>query len=808
MPDFFSHAKKDPVGKRSGSKLLVRHTLGVHDNASSQFYPDINFSLDEKDRIKELLEKICLYHDLGKYTEFFQDYLLGRPHDQTLKQHARFGAQAILQHYGPETAIGIIAYFIIKNHHRNLHNPDCTEEDKLLNALTRDRVGEIFIAQSKSISSHLEQIEAELDLSDLERKLKLPDFRRFSRFVRAWSKKPDIQNYFLINYLFSLLIEGDKLDASDTSLFQRKNISATAVSDFLNSLKSVDNEQNRLRNQVRAEVLQNLEDPNITEERLFLLTAPTGIGKTLTALDFALRLRDKLPENPQIIVGLPFINIIEQTLSVYQNVLNGADAKILGHYQYADIFGEQKEVFSDEEKDYNRRRMELDTWQSDIVVTSFVQLLQTMISNRNKVLLKFNHLAGAIVIMDEVQSLRLEQTPLIGAVLFYMSKFLKTRFILMTATKPLIFELAERELLEEQGEKISGQIRPLLQNPEFYFSQFHRTKIVPILAEKLIDTADFVSRFHQHWTPDKSCLIVCNTVNRSIEVFEQIRDSLSGGNPVYYLSTNVLPVLRLSIIHQIKKDLKDGKKPILISTQVVEAGVDLDFDMGFRDLGPIDSIVQVAGRINRENALERRYSPLYIVDFGDCQKIYGPITDSQARNALGEKPILEPDYYTLVEDYFWNISDRSAYHYSEKLFRALLHLQYSRETIKEPVIPIWKFQVIEGSPNVISVFVDWDAKGEAAREAYLNMLRAPTREEGFRLKEVFAKDHKRDFHQRIIAVPKYYAEDLPSIDSERPDFPIKWISNDLKKDWYIEPTGFNRKQAKISRQQQDIAYQL
>lgn len=811
MRVFYSHARKNDSGKKEGSKLLHRHTKGVAEKALRQIRRDTGFKVDLDQDLEALLGLICLYHDLGKYTSHFQNYLLGLPHDHSLKQHARFGAYAIWQRFSDHPAPAYILYFIIKNHHRSLHTPDAVDEDKLLSKAHEEEVKEVFEAQKHSVKDYIEQVEQEIGLSNLHKELCLPDRRTLYFFLKNWlHEQPNIQNYFLINYLFSLLIEADKLDASDTGLYSKVDIPNDSVDRFINSLSTEDNEQNRLRNQARREVLSYLEHSDIKDKRLFLLTAPTGIGKTLTALDFALRLRDQLPEQPQIIVGLPFINIIEQTLSVYQEVLAATNAKVLGHYQYADVFGPAKDNSQDEEPDYNRRRMELDTWQSDIVVTSFVQLLQTMISNRNKLLLKFNHLAGAIVVMDEVQSLRLEQVPVIGAVLFFMSRFLKTRFVLMTATKPLIFELADRVILTDQGISATNEVVHLLPDPERYFRKFHRTQVIPLLDPKLDDISAFIRMFKDRWSIDKSCLIVCNTVNRSIEVFKALQSALLdwGVNTLlYYLSTNVLPVSRLSVINQIKKDLKEGRKPILVATQVVEAGVDLDFDMGFRDLGPVDSIVQVAGRINRENSPDRRYAPLYVMDFGDCSRIYGFITETQARNAIGTQPVKEPDYFSLVEKYFWNLSDKRAYSYSKRLFRGMLYLQYSSADIEETE-PIWKFRVIAESSHTASVFVEWDKKATAAREAYLWMLNAPNRQVGFERKEIFDKKHKKHFHQRIIAVPEYYTKHLPPIDSDRPDLPIKWVSKGNIQKWYVEPIGFNRERDKVEDEELDKARQL
>lgn len=794
---FYSHASKDENGKRVGSKKLKVHTQGVLDKALQRFFANIQFKYSSEE-LEELIRTVCLFHDLGKYTSYFQDYLLGKPHDEILKRHARFGAHAIHNYYEEDSLMAYLAYYLVKNHHRSLHFPP--EGDRLLNKHEVPTLTENFDEQRKSIIPFINEITEDSQIQNLEDYLSTPDWDKLSDFLEDWTEDDrDIQHYFLINYLFSLLIEGDKLDATNTEVFNFSKIIPNAVDLFLGD-KPPTTEQNKLRNQVRKEVVSYINDDDILEKKLFLLAAPTGIGKTFTALDFALRLREKLPHEAQIITSLPFINIIEQTISEYEKVLNPHGIHVMGHYQFADVMGKDKkdgQSEGDSEKDYNQKRMELNTWQGDVVVTSFVQLLQTMISNKNKLLLKFNHLAGAIVIMDEVQSIRLEQVPLIGAVLYFMSKHLNTRFILMTATKPLIFELADREILTKQfGIESAKEVKHLLKEPEAIFGKFHRTKIVTLLDIEIETSEDFVTKiFDKHWKTNKACLIVCNTVNRSISVFNEIKKKYT--NPIYYLSTNVVPARRLGIIQKIKDDIKAKKYPILVATQVVEAGVDLDFDMGFRDLAPIDSIVQVAGRINRENSIERKYSPLYVMDFGDCEKIYGAITDTQSKKALDSKEILEPAYYGLVENYFWNVADRGSYSFSRKLFEGMKRLQYEGERKKElDYIPINHFRVIGGNIHAVSVFIELNHDATVAKDAFLKRFTARNKEEKYKLKEEFEKNYKRTFFQHIINIPTYLTDALPLLDETKPDIEIKYVAADIVNEWYLDgDIGFNREKA-------------
>jgi len=203
--------------------------------------------------------------------------------------------------------------------------------------------------------------------------------------------------------------------------------------------------------------------------------------------------------------------------------------------------------------------------------------------------------------LDEVQAIGYEKLPVVGAALYFLTKFLNSKVILSTATRPFIFELANNLLMEK--EQIT--FTELLPNHEFYFNQLNRTKLIPLL-DKTFDVEEFVELFKSKYDNSKSALIVCNTINNSLKIFDLI-EKYYGEDKVFYLSTNIIPLQKEKVLKNLK-DLLDPKnnsdiKPILVSTQVIEAGVDLDFDMAFREISPIDSIIQSAGRVNRNNRI-------------------------------------------------------------------------------------------------------------------------------------------------------------------------------------------------------------
>ena len=225
MTTFYSHSKQYGDGTVYGSKQLIDHTLAVTDKALQSFHEHVTMQTNLP--LADVLRLVGLYHDLGKYTTHFQNYLLKTgSFDQELKQHAKFGGFTLYQKYrlqGFDTLALWAAYLII-HHHKSL-----TDINDLKGYVVEESKDEfIFNQQAKTILPALAQISNELSEQYLADYIKYPD-RTLIKAIREIAKKPDIQNYFLINYLFSLLIESDKLDASETVLYTRQPLLSTLV---------------------------------------------------------------------------------------------------------------------------------------------------------------------------------------------------------------------------------------------------------------------------------------------------------------------------------------------------------------------------------------------------------------------------------------------------------------------------------------------------------------------------------------------------------------------------------------------------
>ncbi len=701
-----------------------------------------NPALPDGEHLSELARICGLTHDFGKYTSYFQDKLPPKKQQPPVEEYghhafvsALLGAFVVRSRYANNPEAPLLVYLAIHRHHGHLVTPteilprrsklsdapDFYDVDSSLGRQLRavheqlknirDRGGETVLEEMRSLGI----LEVEEFLGRERWWEALGELRRsYDDLMRSSLDEPSLsRRYWRQLLLFSALIDADKhvsasagLDTASEEARPRRIILPSLVDRHIAGLKgdpSPGKMQKRLgeiRQAVYAEGVNAVERRPLEEMHpgVLSLTAPTGSGKTLTALGCALRLRERVRKEkghlPRIIYALPFVNVIDQNFAVAEEVLKrhpdyalSPSSYLLKHHHLA------PQAFSEDEDTTNDEALLLtESWESEIVVTTFVQLFESLVTNRNRRLKKLHNLAGAIVVLDEVQSIPYEQWGLIGYTLTTLTEQLGCTVLQMTATRPRILPGA----------------RELLDRPEKHFKGLSRTTIVPkpdvrtvenlrIFCEELIEE-------------DSSLLVVLNTIGDAVSLYrelrrlpsldpyrEDMRHDIRGKRPLVHLSTNLTPWQRARRVRMLRRYMKLGGKPIVISTQVVEAGVDLDFDAVVRDRGPLDSIVQVAGRCNRSGLSEMARS-VYIVYLEREQGsspvtlVYGNILPQIAHEVI-DSPVEEADMYEKISEYFALVSARSSDQFSKDFVEAMKSLRFHEH--RDDRTTVGRYQHIE-----------------------------------------------------------------------------------------------------------------
>ncbi|MCF6094009.1 CRISPR-associated helicase Cas3' [Microaerobacter geothermalis] len=727
---YYAHYSQEKNIKQS----LAEHLHAVSKMAVEAIPPTVHFPELSNQELKKLIQLEGIFHDFGKYTDFFQTYLLEGKISE-LKGHAHISAcffYPLVLDQLPESiekthkfAWAFLFYLAVRLHHSHL---------TLKRLFDREEMWEVLKKQADHLLSKGVEVYQDIGLSSII------DFNRFCEFLQIDELKKDnrfflhmpnhlsvgrlrdVQWYFALIYLFSLLIDADKWDSAGLGRNEIKRVGYNRVSAYLSDKHGSEKTSELIerRENARKEimgVIHGLTSEVLKSQHFFTLTAPTGIGKTLASLQCALALQERIHATknytPRIITAIPFINIIEQTQSDYKNVF-GDQIRVRTHHRLTDFSVRNDKA--EEEIALDQRLMEVESWEADVIVTTFVQLFQSLLCGENRLLKKVNKLAGSIVILDEIQAIPDKYMPLIGALLRKLSHYYGTRFILMTATQPKLLELGDQLLGNNEQKPIE-----LLPNHEHYFQKLNRTQFVPLLEERY-DNEQFISLFLNLWNQQQSALIVVNTVKRSIDLFHLLKMRKENGDispdvHLHYLSTNIVPKDRKKVIFSVKEKLRNKLPVILVSTQTIEAGVDLDFDIGFRDLAPIESLVQTAGRINREGR-KGEYSPLYIVQLEeDHQRIYKlHHLDRTKRLLKNKKQILEPEYRKIIESYYKEMIKAGIPDESRTLWNeGVVGLDFDK--LKE-------FQLIEKLGEVVDVFVEFEDDHESTllADAYEELM--------------------------------------------------------------------------------------
>ena len=523
-----------------------------------------------------------LLHDLGKINPQFQNYLMashkGEPHP--IVPHSPLGA-CLVQAIMPKAHELVLP---IAGHHAGLEEPGVL---------------------SQKLASYWEKTD-----TNLKERLKEEAQELIKRFgeklgnsLPLLKNTPPLEKELKIRMLFSALVDADYLD-TEAHFETQKALSRTGWCELKEMWRLFEENQRALMencqdtpvNRIRREVYESCLKAAQGPQGIYKLTVPTGGGKTRSALAFALS--HALKHNlDRIIVAMPYTSIIDQTAKVYREILG--EKAVLEHHSQVELGEEEAQ-----DPESIRLRLAVENWDAPIIVTTTVQLLESFFSNRPSRCRKLHNIAKSVIILDEVQTLPPELlTPTMDVLRNLVEKYGVT-LVLSTATQPALDNSPYLKSFE------GVETSEMVPNYKDLFQELKRVEFEysgdPTTFE---DLAEEVAR-------EEQVLVVFNSRSDALRLI-----GLLEGHPhLFHLSTLLCGAHRRKVLEEVQRRLNKREPVCLVSTQVVEAGVDLDFPVVFRATGPLDRIVQVAGRCNRNGLITKGRVVIFEIEEGKSPK--------------------------------------------------------------------------------------------------------------------------------------------------------------------------------------------
>lgn len=699
-----------PAEKNAPEKPLKTHLFNVGEHSRRLIESmRLDLTIISQEKLAELAYFIGIFHDFGKATTWFQDYINGDRKGDNLTHHSFISAVVCFHAVREKFDLPIwamVAYLLVKRHHSDLETLSPHETNNM------DIAGKQFPDILKNQAGEVEEIYSEAfgDILRLVKSIDLEDFREaldedFEDDLDAYgddlTDDQKTELFFVVNLLFSVLIDTDKKDAArlDTEYFD-DNLKEPVndVFAYVDDCREKEPEKfdkteplNKLRDEFLSEIVTN---ENIRpENHFYTITAPTGIGKTFGCLAFANKLKSMLPGGEgRIIYCLPYTSIIDQNFDEFEKIVRFAKKEkydkrpgryLLKHHHL--MFKEVKNRVRQEEysyKDYLDDRLFVESWESAMVVTTFVQFFHTIIGYRNSFLKKFHNIVNSVVILDEVQNVSPDYYGLLREVLDVLGKRFNVHFLLITATQPEILDS------EKSGTVELVECQRYMKNP-----LFNRVKLKIDTEPQYLD--DFKEEFCNTFSGE-NCLLVMNTKKSAIGLYEYIREEVEADYAVFCLTTYLTPFDRKEKLLLIREALKNKEKLIVVSTQLIEAGVDVSFRYVYRDFGPFDSVVQVAGRCNRNGEYGELGGEMTLVNLNDDNDrnyhsyVYKSILSQHVNDVVENDAYESKDFSALSEKYFGKFDFIAK---SANLLNAIYDLNYDADARKQ--ISVKDFKLIE-----------------------------------------------------------------------------------------------------------------
>ncbi len=513
-----------------------------------------------------------LLHDLGKYTKQFQDYLEKSLRGEKVTRgevvHALQGAKYV-NTVIDNPAISDILGNIIAGHHGGLFD---TLSDGQRTLSIKTNANEDRLNYDQAISAFAPYIEETALLGEVN------TFLQHSHSCEL--KSPAFMLHLMTKALFSCLVDADRCDSAGIPFDGPQPDWKSAFKNLEQFLanREIESPIDRIRQRISAQCGQ----AGSREQGIYTLSIPTGAGKTLSSLRFALE-HARRHSLQRIIYVIPYLSILEQTASSIRESLGVAgDGFIFEHHSNIDI----PESSDDDEQQY---RLLSSRWDSPIILTTMVQFLETIYSNKASKLRKFHNMSDAVLIFDEIQSLPIKCVHLFNEAVNFLRYFAKSSVLLCTATQPKLHETLRPIVLSKRAEIVS-----LTSEDKKKFDRV----VVEDKTQSPMDHLGIAALAQEQIENGKSTLIILNTKRDALAVYEAYK---SRKCEKVFLSTDLCPAHRMAKLDCLREYLSPGTKrlTLCVSTQLIEAGVDVSFECVIRAQAGFDSIIQAAGRCNR-----------------------------------------------------------------------------------------------------------------------------------------------------------------------------------------------------------------
>ena len=561
--EYLAHSDKENGLKQT----VLEHAIGTA-NCAEKFAS--SFTLPIYGKI------LGLYHDIGKFSKEFQNYLLYGGVKGSVDHTGAGSIEIFKTGLNSKNPTFFLLAMCIAGHHGGLpdmgDNPKTSEKGTLLYRLNNSSFPDYAVYKE-----YLPSIKSE-DVPDITKNL-----------TTAFAQM------FYVRMLYSCLVDADYLDTevflADKTVLRSGFIDIAKMKLLVDEYTSKFDPASSALNKMRCELLKQCKDAGSDNKQihknLYTLTIPTGGGKTLSSLSFALN-RAVLTGRQRIIYVIPYTSIIEQNAGVFKGIVGKNN--VVEHHM---------NVVYDDTDGSNRKKLATENWDAPLIVTTNVQFIESIFANKPSKCRKLHNIANSIIIFDEVQMLPEDYLLPCVEVIKELTEHYNCCVVLCTATQPSLDKFFDNKAIE------------IIDKPEFYYDVFKRTKIKILGKLTESELAGKLKKYSQ-------VLCIVGTKRTAQQIFELLKEEKS----VYHLSTNMCPTHRKRILEEIRAKLKNGEVCRVISTSLIEAGVDVDFPTVYKEMDALDSIVQAAGRCNREGKRNVEDSIVYVFELeGNSNKL-------------------------------------------------------------------------------------------------------------------------------------------------------------------------------------------